>query len=279
MKNDFERGLIMRKCAIAILAASSLLITGCASQTKKRNTKNSTKTELENKADKQRSSQKRASTTKSGKDFSEQTARIAVFNRKLRNVLRGGMLPTTDGLNNGSNRLNIRYTGDVNNYAIFYSVGKKAKNFNDDNVAHEIPYAEFTKRTYSTTEEAAQQIEHRSTADFKGLPTVSLGHNIQGYLDAGAGQRYLNWNEGNWSFGVHATALQGEKLEQMSKQIVSLLEEHMLPVPRLYGQVSFEVGNQNGQRNQNIIWQDEKTVFKLSAHNFKTAIKMAASVK
>ncbi|KRL38183.1 lipoprotein [Liquorilactobacillus uvarum DSM 19971] len=283
MKKDFERGLFMKKCAIVILAVSSLLLTGCTSQSNEAKTKGSTKIGIKNTTKngsaKKKSAQKRTSAASGTKDSPKQTARITMLNRKLRTALGNVLLPTADGLTSGSRTMNVRYDGDTANYAIFYSVGEKAKSFNADDVAQETPYAEFTKRTYNTTEEAAQQIEHKTSADFKGLSTIDLDHNIQGYLDARAGQRYLSWNEGNWSLTIYSTAAQEKKAEQMARKTVGLLERHVLPVPRLYGQVSFEADKQSGQHNQTIIWQDEKTVFKLSAYDFETAIKMVASVK
>ncbi|KRL02456.1 hypothetical protein [Liquorilactobacillus capillatus] len=266
---------MMKKYGLIILTMGSLLLGGCTSQSEKASTSNSAKIEV-----KKQQSSKKESFLHSDSTDSKQLGRINTFNQKLRRRLGSeALLPAADGLTKQSNKLNIRYNGTDTEHSIFYSVGKKAKGFNDNSLAQETPYAEFSQKNYATTEAAAQQIDHRTAADFNGLPPVDLGHNIQGYLDAGAGQRYLSWNEGNWSLVIHAPAAQEQQLKNLAKQTVNLLEKYALPVPRLYGQVYFEVENQAGQRDQVITWQDEKTVYKLSAHNFTTAIKMVASMK
>lgn len=272
----------MKKYGLIILAVGSILLAGCTSQSKKADDRNTTKVEMKKgqkgKGGAQEGAQKAADETHSNAACAKQQARISMFNKKLREKLGDVLLPAADGLTSGNNRLNVSYSGDNDEYTISYSVGKKAKPLNEDSATQAAPYAEFTKKKYDTTEEAARQIDHRTVTDFGGLPTVDLGHNIQGYIETGAGQRYLYWNEGNWSLVVHATVGQEQDPKQLAKQTVSLLEEYALPLPRLYGQVSFEAGSQSEQCNQVISWQDEKTVFKLSARDFTTAVKMAASV-
>ena len=49
-----------------------------------------------------------------------------------------------------------------------------------------------------------------TTGNQQGLPTVNLGDGITGTLNSGAGQQMLQWNEGNWSFTVRASAVQGQ---------------------------------------------------------------------
>lgn len=268
-----------------------LLLVGCSSQ-KKPGTEKQSATRTEKKVQSaakstQTNSQKASasqeeSTTSSAAASSQseqQASRLAQLNHELITHLGTVLLPQNDGLTSGSDKLNARYHGNAANYTVSYSVETRAKDFNDSSVAQEIPYAEFTKKTYSSATEAAQQVTHRTASDSQGLPTVDLGHNIRGYLDSGAGQRYLSWNEGNWSLSVHAAAVKNEDPTQLAKQTVAELESYLLPAPQSYGEIRFNVGLSYGSREQLVRWQKGNIIYELETHDPSTAIKMAASVK
>lgn len=220
-----------------------------------------------------------SNSTVSNSNNSSTVTRLSVFNQQLRNALGNVILPTTDGLENGSNKLNVRYEGNQANYTISYSVGNTAYQLNDEAVSKEIPYVQFKKTSYGTSSEASAQVDYIKQNDLNGLPTIDLGHNITGYEDAGAGQRYLSWYEGNWALTVHATAVNQQDPKTLAVQIVNMLESYRLPAPSQYGAIKADVNSSYGSRNQLIMWQQNNVIYQLNAHDITTAIKMAASMK
>lgn len=226
-------------------------------------------------------SQKASSASKSSSSSNNNvnTTRLSTFNQQLHNALGDVLLPTVDGLGTGSDKLNVRYEGNQANYTISYSVGRVARQFNDAAISTEIPYVQLKKTSYGTLNDASAQVAYVSQTDLNGLPTIDLGHNMIGYEDAGAGQRYLSWHEGKWSLTVHATAVNQQDPQPLAVQIVNLLESYRLPAPTQYGAIKADVGNSYGSRNQVITWQQNNVVYQLSAHDITTAVKMAASMK
>lgn len=219
-----------------------------------------------------KSKSKAAATTTNG------TTRLATLNQQLTKALGNVLLPQTAGLTSGSQQLNVRYQGSQANYTVSYSVGQTAQAFNSQAVAKETPYATVNKKTYASSQAATQAIGHRNASDDKGLPTVDLGHQITGYLGSGAGQRYITWNEGQWSLQVHTYITQNDLGVALAKQTVNTLESYYLPAPKSVGSIQLEAISTDGLR-QVIQWQAGRVVYKVSAHDATTAIKLAASMQ
>lgn len=207
------------------------------------------------------------------------TSRIGQLNHQLQAALGDIALPQADGLDKGSSNLNVRYTGDTNNYQIFYSVGNRPSAFNATTLSKQNPYATLKKETFSSNAQAAAQINHIDAQSNKGLPTTDLGSGLTGYSDMGAGNIHLLWNEGNWSLSVHAINIENQDPTPMAKKVVQLLNTYSLPAPNKYGQIQFDVNINPGARNQIIKWQDQNIVYTIEAHDPTTAIKFAASIK
>ncbi|WP_281166052.1 hypothetical protein [Liquorilactobacillus sicerae] len=234
---------------------------------------------------------KKSSVAKNNKEFSTTTTssvttsqsqtypRIILMNQQLIKALGQVVLPQADGLDTGSQRLNVRYQGDAANFTIDYSVGSTAKPFNDPSLNQENPYAVYSKQIFSNSTQATQQINYRSADEFSGLPQTKLSYGITGATDAGAGQRYLSWYEGNWYLTVHATAVKQEDPTPLAKQTVAFLESNTLPTPQNYGRISFQTTIANRQRDQEIIWQKNNVVYRLQTHTPQTTLKMAVSIK
>lgn len=90
----------------------------------------------------------------------------------------------------------------------------------------------MTKRTYASASAAQAAVENvQSKSNLQGLPTTNLGSGITAWTDAGAGQRYVTFNEGNWQFTVHGAAVNGEDAEATAKNLVTLLNSYYLPRP------------------------------------------------
>ncbi|RDG02964.1 hypothetical protein [Lactiplantibacillus plantarum] len=222
-------------------------------------------------------------TSVSNKSVTQSTAttRLAALNQQLTKALgQQALVPQDDGLTNGSSKLNMRYSGAAANYTVRYSVGQQARPFNAAAVADEMAYATVTKTTYTTTDAAAKQVGYRDDQSAAGLPTVDLGHQISAHIDAGAGQRYIMWNEGRWSLTVHANMMDEDAGVALAKQAVAAFEQVYLPAPQSVGDISFDaVSSGSGQLDQVIQWQAGKVVYQVKAQEMATAIKMAASMQ
>ncbi|WP_258023179.1 hypothetical protein [Lactiplantibacillus plantarum] len=203
------------------------------------------------------------------------------MNQQLTKTLgKQALVPQVDGLTSGSSKLNMRYSGDAANYTIHYSVGQQAQPFNATAVVDETAYATVTKTTYATTNAAAQQVGYRDNKSTAGLPTVDLGHQITAHIDAGAGQRYIMWNEGRWSLTVHANMMHEDAGVALAKQAVATFEQVYLPAPQSVGAITFDaISSGSGPLDQVIQWQAGKVVYQVKAQEMATAIKMAASMQ
>ncbi|MFR0610598.1 hypothetical protein ACLUWI_09070 [Limosilactobacillus mucosae] len=205
--------------------------------------------------------------------------RLTAFNHAIRAQLGSVLLPTTPGLSTTNGHLNVRYSGNASNYTIYYSVGYTAKHLNDPTLSSQTPYLILNKKTYASKTAAAQAIRHYDDSSTTGLPTVDLGHGLTGTIDAGAGQRYLTWQEGHWQLTVHAAAVNGEDPLPTAQHIVNLLEQYYLPAPDDRGTGTFEVSVGDGQRPQVLTWMRDNVVYTMEAHSTDTLVQMAASLK
>ncbi|KZT78057.1 hypothetical protein [Lactiplantibacillus plantarum] len=281
----------------------AVLLVGCSSPThqdsKTSQTTTSAKatvssTQKKTKATSSTSSRPQAATTHSSKTARERasaanksvtqptaTSRLTALNQQLTKTLgKQALVPQVDGLTSGSSKLNMRYLGDAANYTINYSVGQQAQPFNAAAVVDETAYATVTKTTYATTNAAAQQVGYRDNKSTAGLPTVDLGHQITAHIDAGAGQRYIMWNEGRWSLTVHANMMHEDAGVALAKQAVATFEQVYLPAPQSVGAITFDaISSGSGPLDQVIQWQAGKVVYQVKAQEMATAIKMAASMQ
>ena len=281
----------------------AVLLVGCSSPThqdsKTSQTTTSAKatvssTQKKTKATSSTSSRTQTATTRSSKTARERasaanksvtqptaTTRLAALNQQLTKTLgKQVLVPQVDGLTSGSSKLNMRYSGDAANYTIHYSVGQQAQPFNATAVVDETAYATVTKTTYATTNAAAKQVGYRDNKSTAGLPTVDLGHQITAHIDAGAGQRYIMWNEGRWSLTVHANMMHEDAGVALAKQAVATFEQVYLPAPQSVGAITFDaISSGSRPLDQVIQWQAGKVVYQVKAQEMATAIKMAASMQ
>lgn len=201
--------------------------------------------------------------------------RLSELNASIRNNLGNILLPSANGLDSAPGYLNMRYTGDANNFSVDYIVSYNPYGLNDGAISGHVPYATFVKKTYDSESAAANDVPYQSADSSSGLPTVDLGHNISGVMDSGAGQRYLQWNEGRWSFVVHASAVVGEDPVPTAQHVVDLLERYYLPAPSAKGG-----GQLEATASENVLtWNKGNVLYTLKGKNIDTLVKMAASVK
>lgn len=201
--------------------------------------------------------------------------RLSELNASIRNKLGNVLLPSSNGLDSSPGYLNMRCTGDSNNFSVDYIVSYNPYGLNDGAVSGHVPYATFSKKTYDSEGAAANDVPYQPSDSSSGLPKVGLGHGITGVMDSGAGQRYLQWNEGRWSFVVHASAVAGEDPVPTAQHVVDLLERYYLPAPDTKGGGQLEAA-----ASENVLtWNRGNVLYTLKGKNIDTLVKMAASVK
>lgn len=112
-----------------------------------------------------------------------------------------------------------------------------------------------------------------TTGNQQGLPTVNLGDGITGTLNSGAGQQMLQWNEGNWSFTVRASAVQGQGPTPTAKQIVNELQTVYLPAPQNHGVGTFDIAT----NTYTLTWQKNNKVYSVSGSSPSDVIAKAVN--
>ncbi|OAQ02987.1 hypothetical protein A3O11_06880 [Ligilactobacillus aviarius] len=112
-----------------------------------------------------------------------------------------------------------------------------------------------------------------TTGNQQGLPTVNLGDGITGTLNSGAGQQMLQWNEGNWSFTVRASAVQGQDPTPTAKQIVNELQTFYLPAPQNHGVGTFDIAT----NTYTLTWQKNNKVYSVSGSSPSDVIAKAVN--
>lgn len=288
------------KGKILIMLAASLLLTGCSQSNKSTSSESaagsskvSQKSSSSKKASSKSSSVKKSasssSTSASSSSASSKASgwnqttsnavRLSTFNSEIKKQLGSVLLPSVTGLASDSGYLNVRYSGNSSSYTVYYSVGYAAKTLNDPSLSGQTPYLVLTKQTYASTSAAQAAVENvQSKSNLQGLPTTNLGSGITAWTDAGAGQRYVTFNEGNWQFTVHGAAVNGEDAEATAKNLVALLNSYYLPAPDK-GKGTFEVSVADGETPQTLTWAKGSSLYKLQAHSTDTLIKTAANLK
>lgn len=127
---------------------------------------------------------------------------------------------------------------------------------------------------FSDASQAASYVDnqgYQTSTETQGLPTVNLGYGITGTLDSGAGQQYLHWNEGNWSFTVRASAVNGQDPLPTAKKIVSTLEKVYLPAPQNQGTGMFDIATDTYQ----LTWQEGNQVHTVTGNSPDDVINKA----
>lgn len=282
----------MRKNRIAYLAAAALMtlsLAACSnnqsgSQSSSHQTaanskvqkKSAQKSSSASSANSKKGSQQSSNSKSASKKPSSQApqARFDDLTHQLRRALPDMLLPTRDGLGQGSEHVNVRYVKSGNKNVAYYSVGNSASAFNAASVANEKPYAVLTE----TKNGDANSIIDYSPAQ-KGLPTKKLDQETTATIEGAAGQKYLQWNKGKYSFVVQASSVLKQDPTRRGQETLALSREYPLPQTASHGSVHIVVGDSVGSLNTTIAWQNGNDVYQLKAHSTETAFKMLASLK
>ena len=275
-----------KNLALLLLAAS--LLAGCAGQSKQQSSQSS-QTKSEKKAESKASSKSAAKSVSSSAKSSSSRAssksaasssqradanRIGILTSKLRVKLPGMLLPAADGLGQGSSNLNIRYTSSSSQNVVYYSVGNSPLALNDSRIASEKPYAVLTENKNVAYPSNLINYQEPKT----GLPVVKIAGNVTGTEEGAAGSTYLQFNQGQWSFVVHASNVQGQKPLPTARKLLALYQQYGLPYTTAKASVQVGVGESLGSLNTVITWAKGSSVYQLKAHSTETAFKMLKSL-
>ncbi|MFK5587486.1 hypothetical protein [Lactobacillus delbrueckii] len=285
-----------KNLALLLLAAS--LLAGCAGQSnsqssqssqakseKKAESKASSKSAAKSAASSAVSSSAVSSTKSSSSQASSKSAasssqradvnRMGTLTSQLRVKLPGMLLPAADGLGQGSSNLNIRYTSSSSQNVVYYSVGNSPLALNDSRIANEKPYAVLTEK--KNVADASSLINYQEPKT--GLPAVKIASNVTGTEEGAAGSTYLQFNQGQWSFVVRASNVQGQKPLPTAQKLLALYQQYGLPDTAAKSSVQVDVGESLGSLNTVITWAKGSSVYQLKAHSMETAFKMLKSLK
>ncbi|MBT9003495.1 hypothetical protein BTI85_08500 [Lactobacillus delbrueckii subsp. bulgaricus] len=284
-----------KNLALLLLAAS--LLAGCAGQSnsqssqssqakseKKAESKASSKSAAKSAASSAVSSSAVSSTKSSSSQASSKSAasssqradvnRMGTLTSQLRVKLPGMLLPAADGLGQGSSNLNIRYTSSSSQNVVYYSVGNSPLALNDSRIASEKPYAVLTEK--KNVADASSLINYQEPKT--GLPAVKIASNVTGTEEGAAGSTYLQFNQGQWSFVVRASNVQGQKPLPTAQKLLALYQQYGLPDTAAKSSVQVDVGESLGSLNTVITWAKGSSVYQLKAHSMETAFKMLKSL-
>lgn len=281
-----------RKQVLGLLLASAALLAGCGSQGQEQSQSQEKSSQASSQSQKKKSTSSRASSksaassaASSGKTTSSRassksapsstSSRMSSLTAQLRTQLPGMLLPTVDGLGQGSENLNARWTSSASQNVIYYSVGNSPFPLNASQVAKEKPYAVLTENKNVT--DASSLINYQEPKS--GLPTVKLDGQVTGTEEGAAGSTYLQFNQGQWSFVVRASQVQGQEALPTAKALLKLYQQYGLPASGSNASVQVDVGESLGSLNTVITWSKGSSVYQMKAHSMETAFKMLNSLQ
>ena len=281
-----------RKQVLGLILASAALLAGCGSQGQEQSQSQEKSSQASSQSQKKKSTSSRASSksaassaASSGKTTSSRASsksapsstasRMSSLTAQLRTQLPGILLPTVDGLGQGSENLNARWTSSASQNVIYYSVGNSPFPLNASKVAKEKPYAVLTENKNVT--DASSLINYQEPKS--GLPTVKLDGQVTGTEEGAAGSTYLQFNQGQWSFVVRASQVQGQEALPTAKALLKLYQQYGLPASGSNASVQVDVGESLGSLNTVITWSKGSSVYQMKAHSTETAFKMLKSLQ
>lgn len=262
---------------VALLSA--LLAAGCQNNASSKSSDNSAKSSQVQKSSTSTKSngQTQQSQSKKSKSQAPKGSRLAELNHNLRATLPKMLLPENDGLGTGSDKLNIRYTKNGNVNTVYYSVGNSALSFNNAAIQKELPFAVLSQTFNLSQSQIVQNINYQEPAT--GLPTVGLDSTTQATKQSGAGQTYLQFNQGKWSFVIHASTVAGQDPLPTAKKVLTLSKKYKLIDPQVNSSITVNVGDNYGSLNTVITFEKNNQLYQLKAHSVETAFAMLANLK
>lgn len=281
-----------KQSLIYLLPLCALLLGGCgASSTPKSNSAQSSSSSAasskKEKKDKKAAAKSTSSSSSAAKSDSSSSAsssasssttktqtRMQQLTSNLRQVFPGMLLPTQDGLGQGADKLNVRYSANNAQNVVYYSVGNQPLAFNSPQVSQELPYAVLTQYKH---EQNSGLIYYQ--APQHGLPKENLDENIQATVEGAAGSTYVNWKIGNYSYVVRGINQFNHDPVAFAKKILLYYKIYSLPQTSTKAAFYVTMGDAAGSLNTIITWKHGHNVYQLKAHDTLTAFKMLSSLK
>ncbi|WP_099221572.1 hypothetical protein [Listeria costaricensis] len=134
--------------------------------------------------------------------------------------------------------------------------------------------ATVERHRYDSEQAAKEAVGHETFAKSGGQAT-DLGYGLTGYQDAGAGQKYLGWNEGRWALSIHASNMEGTDYLPLAQKMVAKLEKESLPIPNSYGRAAFEAAKTDDPADNQLLFQDGPDVYTITHLDPLSAVDMA----
>lgn len=285
-----------KQIGIAVVIAALMLTAGCQNSASSNNqsssesssrssvikkSKSSTTESTSSSSSSEQSSFAELSSKKSSPAGSQAPAskksRFAKINSEIAKKFPDLPLPRTSGLDTDNDAINARYTQSKNKITIYYSVGNQAKKFNAASLKKELPYLVYSQESNLSSDQMSSAINYQKQAS--GLPTVKLNNGVTATEQSGAGQRYLTWNKDNWSFTVHASAVNNQNPKSTANKLISLLDDYKLPKIDDKASITLQVGTSYGSLNNEMYFQKDGKLYHLQAHSLKTMLKMASTIR
>ncbi|MBT8928704.1 hypothetical protein ACXO3T_02640 [Lactobacillus delbrueckii subsp. bulgaricus] len=259
----------------AAKSAASSAVSSTKSSSSQASSKSAAKSAASSAVSSTKSSSSQASSKSAASSSQRADAnRMGTLTSQLRVKLPGMLLPAADGLGQGSSNLNIRYTSSSSQNVVYYSVGNSPLALNDSRIASEKPYAVLTEK--KNVADASSLINYQEPKT--GLPAVKIASNVTGTEEGAAGSTYLQFNQGQWSFVVRASNVQGQKPLPTAQKLLALYQQYGLPDTAAKSSVQVDVGESLGSLNTVITWAKGSSVYQLKAHSMETAFKMLKSL-
>ncbi|SFL94863.1 hypothetical protein [Salibacterium qingdaonense] len=122
------------------------------------------------------------------------------------------------------------------------------------------------KQSFDNSEKAAAAISDYRTVK---QTNIDLGHGITALQDAGAGHKFISWNEGNWLIKIDYPIQSKYAVKnhpdsrKLAETIVAYLETHYLPAPDNQGVIKIQ-GFKDSPSSV-VKWQDGRVVYELKS--------------
>ncbi|AZP05573.1 hypothetical protein [Jeotgalibaca ciconiae] len=127
---------------------------------------------------------------------------------------------------------------------------------------------EVLSRIYDSQDGALQNIEEVINGSV-AVPeneesAYDLGYGITGYGEAGAGNFYFGWEEGNWTFTIHSHLQDDWDVHGIATRMVEYLEENYLPAPSQRGTMYIDYPEKDRDPEVHVLWNVDNRVYEVS---------------
>lgn len=209
----------------------------------------------------------------SSNDTSESDSQDATLTQaQIMEVIKGEMnsevtykLPTEINLPEGKHLTAVTSSSPDHYEVIFYQHDEpipinNVLLFSEENPAEIVARVEGKK--YETQEEADRAIDYQNFNENTGKP-IKLREGLTGYQNINDESVSINWNVGRWALTIHENAGNRDRGESLAKEVITYLDEYMLPAPQQHGYAHLNADQGTSQ----ITWEKETTVYTIDQIN------------